>query len=54
MKFGPFIGLGLLLFVVWLTAFVFFHVAGALIHLLLFFAVVCFLIHVLFRPGTPA
>jgi hypothetical protein len=54
MRFGPFIGLGLLLVIVWLVSFVFLHVASVMIHLLLFFAVICFLIHILYKPGTPA
>ncbi len=45
MKFGPFLGIALLLFVLWAGGFFFFHVAGFLIHLLLIFAVIALLIH---------
>jgi len=54
MKFGPFLGLGFLLVVLWLAGFVFFHVAGFFLYLLLVFAIVSFLIHVLYSPGKPA
>ena len=37
--------LGLILFVVWILAWVAFHVAGGLIHLLLIFAVVSVILH---------
>jgi Family of unknown function (DUF5670) len=43
-----FLALALLLFFTWIGAFVVFHVAAALIHLLLIVAVVFLLIH-LFR-----
>lgn len=45
MRFGPFLGLALLLMVLWAGGFLMFHVASALIHLLLLFAVVSFVIH---------
>jgi hypothetical protein len=45
LRFGPFLGLALLLFFLWIGGFVFFHVAGFLIHLLLVFAVVFLVIH---------
>jgi hypothetical protein len=45
LRFGPFLGLALLLFFLWIGGFVFFHVAGFLIHLLLIFAVVFLVIH---------
>jgi Family of unknown function (DUF5670) len=45
MRFGIFLGLALLLFFVWIGAFVFLHVAGFLIHLLLIFAVLSLVIH---------
>ncbi len=45
MRFGPFLGLALLLLVLWVGGFLMFHVAGALIHLLLLFALVSFVIH---------
>jgi len=39
MRFGPFLIIAFLLFLVWFGGFVVFHVAGALIHLLLHFFV---------------
>ncbi|HTP69398.1 MAG TPA: lmo0937 family membrane protein [Dongiaceae bacterium] len=46
MRFGPFLGLAILLVILWICGFVFFHVAGFLIHLLLIFAVISLLAHV--------
>jgi len=43
-----FLGLFLILVVLWLMGFFAFHVAGGLIHLLLIVAVICLLLH-LFR-----
>jgi Family of unknown function (DUF5670) len=40
-----FLAFALLLFFTWIGAFVVFHVAAALIHLLLILAVIFFLIH---------
>ena len=34
-----------LLLILWTTGFLFFHVAGGLIHLLLLFAVISFVVH---------
>jgi len=45
-RFGPFLGLAILLVILWICGFVFFHVAGFLIHLLLIFAVISLLAHV--------
>lgn len=45
MRFGPFLGLALLLMVLWLGGFLMFHVASALIHLLLLFAVISLVVH---------
>ncbi len=45
MRFGAFLGIAILLFVLWIGGFVVFHVAGFLIHLLLIFAVIALLIH---------
>jgi hypothetical protein len=45
MRFGPFLGLAILLVILWAGGFVFFHVAGFLIHLLLIFAVISLIIH---------
>jgi hypothetical protein len=45
MRFGAFLALALLLALLWVGGFVFFHVAGFLIHLLLIFAVISLLAH---------
>jgi len=45
MRFGIFLGLAIVLILVWVGAFVMFHVAGALIHLLLLLAVIFLVIH---------
>lgn len=45
MRFGVFLGLAILLMIVWAGAFLVFHIAGALIHLLLLFAVIFLVIH---------
>ena len=45
MRFGPFLGLALLLALLWVGGFVFFHVAGFLIHLLLILAVISLVGH---------
>jgi len=44
-RFGPFLGLAILLFVLWIGGFVVFHVASFLIHLLLILAVISLLAH---------
>ena len=45
MRFGPFLIISILLFIIWIGSFVAFHVAGALIHLLLLFALISLIIH---------
>ena len=45
MRFGPFLGLALLLALRWLGGFVFFHVAGFMIHILLILAVISLIAH---------
>jgi hypothetical protein len=52
MRFGPFMVLAVLLLVLWAGGFLFFHVAGFLIHLLLIFAVVSLLVHFLTGSKT--
>ncbi|HWO28872.1 MAG TPA: lmo0937 family membrane protein [Candidatus Acidoferrum sp.] len=52
MRFGPFLAVALLLFILWIGGFLFFHVAGFLIHLLLVFAVVSLVIHLLTGAKT--
>ncbi len=50
MRFGPFLGLAILLALLWMGGFVFFHVAGFMIHLLLILAVISLIAH--FFTGT--
>lgn len=45
MRFGPFLAVALLLFLLWIGGFVVFHVAGSLIHLLLLIAIIFMVIH---------
>ncbi len=40
-----FLILGIVLFVIWIAAFVAFHVSSFLIHLLILFAIVSFIMH---------
>jgi hypothetical protein len=50
MRFGPFLGIALLLLILWAGGFLMFHVASGLIHLLLLFAVISLVAH--FVMGT--
>ena len=52
MRFGPFLVIGLLLFILWIGGFVFFHAAGFLIHLLLIFAIISLVAHLFSGPKT--
>jgi hypothetical protein len=52
MRGGPFLGLAILLVVLWAGGFVFFHVAGFLIHILLVFAVISLIIHLFSSART--
>jgi Family of unknown function (DUF5670) len=52
MRFAPFLGLALLLALLWVGGFVFFHVAGFLIHLLLIFAVISLIAHLFTAART--
>ncbi len=45
MRFGPFLGLAVLLLILWAAGFLMFHVAGGLIHLLLLFAIIAVVVH---------
>jgi hypothetical protein len=45
MRFGPFLVIALLLLILWAGGFLMFHVASGLIHLLLLFALVSFVVH---------
>ena len=51
MFFSLFLILGIVLFVAWVLAWVAFHVAGGLIHLLLLVAVISLIVH--FARGRP-
>lgn len=52
MRFGPFLAIAFILFILWLGAFVFFHVASFLIHILLVLALIAFVVH--FLTGSKA
>ena len=47
-----FLGLFVILLVLWLLGFFAFHVAGGLIHLLLIFAVISLVVHFFRRPSA--
>jgi hypothetical protein len=47
MKFSGYLGIFLALVLVWVAAFVVFHVANFLVHLVLFFALVALALHFL-------
>jgi hypothetical protein len=52
MRFGPFLGLAILLLILWAGGFVFFHAAGFLIHVLLIFAVISLVVQFFTGPKT--
>ena len=52
MRFGPFMVIALLLILLWAGGFLMFHVASGLIHLLLLFAVVSFVVHLVTGSRT--
>jgi len=52
MRFGPFLGIAILLFIIWIVGFVAFHVASFLIHVLLILAVISLIAHFLMGPKT--
>jgi hypothetical protein len=52
MRFGPFLGIGILLLVLWLGGFLMFHIAGLFIHLLLLFAIISIVIHLFTSAKT--
>lgn len=47
MKFSAYMGLFVVLVLVWIAAFFIFHIANFLVHLLLFFALVALALHFL-------
>lgn len=52
MRFGPFLVIALLLLILWAGGFLMFHVASGLIHLLLLFAVISFVVHLFMGAST--
>ncbi|MGA8273137.1 MAG: lmo0937 family membrane protein [Candidatus Sulfotelmatobacter sp.] len=52
MRFGPFLAIALLLLVLWVGGFLMFHIASGLIHLLLLFAVISFVLHLVLGTNT--
>ena len=52
MRFGPFMMIAFLLLLMWAGGFLLFHVASGLIHLLLLFAVISFVAHLLTGTRT--
>jgi hypothetical protein len=50
--FGPFLVIAFLLLLMWAGGFLLFHVASGLIHLLLLFAVISFVVHLLTGTKT--
>lgn len=52
MRFGPFMVIAFLLLLMWAGGFLLFHVASGLIHLLLLFAVISFVAHLLTGTST--
>ena len=51
MRFGPFLGLAVLLLVLWVAGFLVFHAVSGLIHILLLFAIISVVVH-FFTGGT--
>lgn len=47
MKFSAYMGIFVLLLLLWVAAFLVFHIANFLVHLLLFFALVALALHFL-------
>jgi hypothetical protein len=45
MRFGPFLAIALILFILWIGGFLVFHVASGLIHILLLIAVISLIVH---------
>jgi Family of unknown function (DUF5670) len=45
MRLGPYLFVAIFLFFIWVLGFLIFHVAGALIHIFIVFAVVSLVIH---------
>jgi hypothetical protein len=45
MRFGPFLGIAVILFILWIGGFLVFHTASALIHILLVIAIISLVAH---------
>jgi hypothetical protein len=54
MRFGPFLLATILLIVLWISGFLMFHVAGALLHLVLLFALISLVIHLFSGKHTAS
>jgi hypothetical protein len=52
MRMGPFLVIAMLLLFMWAGGFLMFHVASGLIHLLLLFAVISFVVHLVSGTRT--
>jgi len=52
MRFGPFLLIAFVLLVLWLGGFMMFHVASGLIHLLLLFAIISLVVHLVTGART--
>jgi hypothetical protein len=52
MRFGPFLFITLILMFLWVSGFLMFHVAGAVLHLVLLFALISLVVHLF--TGKPA
>ena len=46
------LAIGVILLIAWALGFLAFHVAGGLIHLLIVFAIIAFIVHLVRRPGV--
>jgi hypothetical protein len=53
MRFGPFLGIALVLFVLWIGGLILFYTAGILIHLLLLFAIIALIVHFVRGRSRP-
>ena len=52
MRFGPFLVVALLLMFLWMGGFLMFHIAGALLHLVLLLAVISLVVHLVTGKRT--
>lgn len=50
MRFGPFLGIALILLLLWAGGFLMYHTAGFLIHILLILAVISLVVHLFAGP----